>query len=118
VQAAFDALRAEVTALAPKLTPPAAFGRGGGGGGGGRGGGQSESLLARIGQAKNGLTGGMWPTEQTTRAYNDAKKDVPKAIADANAVLARAATLSGTLAKYNLTLTVSPPVKTESPQNR
>jgi hypothetical protein len=34
------------------------------------------------------------------------KAQTPKAIADLNAVIAKATTLAGTLAKYNLTLTV------------
>ena len=55
--------------------------------------------------------GGMSPTEATMRAYTDAKAQLPKAIADANALFARAATLSSALAKYNLTLTAPTPVK-------
>ena len=36
---------------------------------------------------------------------------MPKAITDANALFAKAATLSATLAKYNLTLTAPAPIK-------
>ena len=69
------------------------------------------NLLTRIGQAKNGLMGGMWPSEQTMKAYTDAKAQAPKAMADANALFARAGALSSALAKYKLTLTAPEPVK-------
>ena len=87
VKSAFDALKKDVDALAPKLrrTPrrrprrrrrrrrtPRACSR-------------------KIGQAKNGLMAGMWPGEQTMKAYADAKTQAPKAIADLNAVIAKAA---------------------------
>jgi hypothetical protein len=107
VKASFDALNKELVALAPKLAAPA--GGRGGGGGGGRG--ANESLTARVGQAKNGLMGGMTPGDQTVRAYTEVKAQTPKAIADINAVIAKAATLSATLATYNLTLTVPSAVK-------
>ena len=48
-----------------------------------------------------------------TTAYSQVKAELPKGIADLNAVIAKAATLSTTLAKYNLTLTVPQPVKAE-----
>jgi hypothetical protein len=54
---------------------------------------------------------GMWPTEQTMRAYNESKVDVPKAAADVNALLTKASALSGTLVKYNLMLTVPAAMK-------
>jgi photosystem II stability/assembly factor-like uncharacterized protein len=109
VKTSVETLGKVVAGLAPKFTPPA----GGFGRGGGRGGAPSESLLVRLGQTKNALMGGMWPTEQTIRAYNDAKTDVPKAIGEATAILARASALAGTLARYNVTLTVAAPVKTD-----
>jgi hypothetical protein len=105
VKTAFDALKKELAGLAPRLTPP----QGGRGGGGGRG--QTESLLAKIGQAKNGLAAGMPAGDQTTRAYTEAKAQTPKAIADLNATIAKAATLSTALAKYNVMLTVPQPIK-------
>jgi hypothetical protein len=43
--------------------------------------------------------------------YNDVKADLPKAIADANAWLGRAATVSQALKKSDITLTVPPVVK-------
>jgi hypothetical protein len=69
------------------------------------------SVAGRIAQAKTGLMGGMWPTAQTIRAYDEAKAQAPKAFAEANAVIAKAAALSGALAKYTLTLEVPEPVK-------
>ena len=105
VKASLEALTKEVAALAPKLTAPA----GGRGGGGGRG--NPDSLAAKLGTAKNGLTAGMSPADPTVRAYTEVKSQLPKAIADMNAAIAKATTLSTALAKYNVTLTVPAPVK-------
>jgi photosystem II stability/assembly factor-like uncharacterized protein len=106
VKASFDAFNKELAALAPKVALPQG-GRGGGGGGRGN----NESLSAKLGQAKNGYMGGMTPGDQAVRAYTEVKAQTPKVIADLNALIAKGATLSGTLAKYNLTLTVPEPVK-------
>jgi hypothetical protein len=106
VKASVEALTKEVAALAPKLTTPAG-GRGGGGGGRGN----NESLVAKLGQAKNGLTAGMSPADPTVRAYTEVKAQTPRSIADLNAVIAKAETLKATLQKYNVTLTVPAPVK-------
>jgi hypothetical protein len=103
VKSQFESLQKDVTALAPRLSLPQ-----------GRGGGRaadSPSVVARIGQAKNGLMGGMPVTEQTTRAYTEARTQAPKAMADLNAIIARASTVSTALARYSLTLTVPQPVK-------
>ena len=104
VKSAFEALNKEISATVTRF---AALGGGGRGGfGGGRGGQTENNPLARVGQAKNGLMATMPVTEQTTRAYNDAKSQVPKALADARALVARARDVSTSLAKYNITLTV------------
>ena len=105
VKSSFDAFKTELAALAPKLALP----QGGRGGGGGRGG-ANDGLMAKIGTAKSGLSAGMTAGEQTTRAYTEVKNQAPKAIADLNATIAKGTTLSATLAKYNLTLTVPSPV--------
>ncbi|MCX6549558.1 MAG: hypothetical protein NTY02_00880 [Acidobacteria bacterium] len=112
VKASFDAFNKELTAFAPKFAA-AAGGRGGGGAGatGGTGPAAQVSLLTRIGQAKNGLMAGMPTTEQTTKAYADSKTQAPKALADANAIFEKAATLSSALAKYGLKLDAPKPVK-------
>ena len=79
----------------------------GGGGGGGGGGGAADNPLARVGQAKNGLMGGMSPTEQTTRAYSEREdRSAEGDRGSQRAARARRATLSATLAKHNITLTV------------
>ena len=108
VKASFDAFNKELAALAPKLTTPQ--GRGGGGGRGGA----TESLVVKVGQAKSGLMAGMSPGDQTMRAYTEVKAQTAKTIADLNAVIAKAATLSATLAGHNLTLTVPAPVPAPS----
>jgi photosystem II stability/assembly factor-like uncharacterized protein len=100
VKASVETLQKDVVALAPKLAQPA----GGRGGGGGRG--ANESLAARVGQAKNGLTAGISPGEQTVRAYTEVKAQTPKTIADLNAVITKAQPVATSLARYNITLTV------------
>ena len=119
VKTAFEAFNKDLTAFAPKFAP-AAFGRGGGAGpaatpaaaqAGQPAAPPPVNLLTRIGQAKNGLMATMPLTEQTTKAYTEAKAQVPKAILEANALFARAATLSTALAPYKLTLTAPQPVK-------
>lgn len=104
VKASLEALTKDVAALAPKLAAPA-----GGRGGGGRG--NPDSLAAKLGTAKNGLTAGMSPADPTVRAYTEVKAQLPKVIADMNAAIAKASTLSTALAKYNVTLTVPASVK-------
>jgi hypothetical protein len=54
---------------------------------------------------------GMSPGDQTVRAYTEVKAQTAKAIADLNAVIAKATTLSAALARHNLTLTVPAPVQ-------
>jgi hypothetical protein len=106
VKASFDAFSKEVTAFAPKLAMA-----GGPGGGGFGGGGRSPSVVVRIGQAKNGMMAGLYPTEQTLRSYAEVKTELPKAIADLNALLTKAAPIGTSLASYKLTLTVPPVLK-------
>ena len=105
VKTSFDAVKKDVDALTPKLTAPAGRGFGGAGRG------DNPSIVTRITQAKNGYTAGMPVTEGTTRAYTEAKNQAPKAVADLNAAIAKAAALSTTLARYDLTLNVPQPVK-------
>jgi hypothetical protein len=117
LKATFEAFNKDLAAFAPKFAP-AAFGRGGGAGPvatavqpGQPAAPVVVNLLTRIGQAKNGLMATMPVSEQTTKAYTEAKAQVPKGIADANALFARAAALSTALAPYKLTLTAPTPVK-------
>ncbi len=113
VKASFDAFNKELAALAPKFAAPA-------GGRGGRGGGpQTDNPVARAAQAKTGLMGGLPATEQTTKAYTDAKMLMPKVVADATTLFARAATLSPTLAKYSLTITApAAPAGSKPPEKK
>lgn len=105
VKASFDGLKKDVSDLAPQLAPPPA-GRGFGGGRGAA----NTSVLGRIGQAKNGMMAGMWPTAQVMKDYADAKVDAPKLIANANGLVTRASALSASLAKFNVMLTAPQPV--------
>jgi photosystem II stability/assembly factor-like uncharacterized protein len=66
---------------------------------------EAQTALASLNRQMTELT------EGTTRAYTEAKSQAPKAVADLNAAIAKAAALSPTLARYNLTLTVPQPVK-------
>jgi hypothetical protein len=45
------------------------------------------------------------------RQYNDVRLALPRAIAEANALLGKAGAMSETLKKYDVTLTVPPSVK-------
>jgi hypothetical protein len=104
VKASLGTLASGLRALEPTLSQPPRFF-------GGSVPRVNEILLVKVGQAKNGLMGGMPPTEQILRAYADVKTQTPGAVSDINAVLADAVPLSAALAKYHLTLTVPPPVK-------
>jgi hypothetical protein len=112
IKSAFEALNKELTETMTRFAALAGGG-GRGGGGGGRGGAGADNPLARVGQAKTGLMAGMSVTEQTTRAYSSSKTDVPKILADAQALVGKARDVSASLAKYNLTLTV--PAATSKP---
>jgi hypothetical protein len=128
VKTQFEALNKDFEALRPKfgLSAPvnpdsaaaAGGGRGGrgggaGGGGGGRGGGggggNSQDVLGRAGTVK-GQVMGIWelPSASLLKQYNDVRLALPAAITEANALLARARTMSTTLRRYDLTLTVPP----------
>jgi hypothetical protein len=92
---AVDVYVKQVAVVAPKFTAPA-FGRGGQGGGFGPQA-PSDYVVTKLSQAKNGLMGGMWPTELVLKAYRDAKKDVPEAIGELNAVFAKGAAVAKAL---------------------
>ena len=65
-------------------------------------------LLTAVGLT---LAGCMSVADPTVRAYTEVKAQTPRAITDLNAAIAKAAALSTTLAKYNVTLTAPAPVK-------
>jgi photosystem II stability/assembly factor-like uncharacterized protein len=114
-KAQFDSLNKDFESLRKRfgvpLPVPAAGGRGGGGGRGGPPP-DPENVLARTTTLKNQLMS-IWETPSAAMVgqYNDVKADLPKAIADANAWLGRAATVSQALKKSDITLTVPPVVK-------
>ena len=110
VKTAFEDFNKELAALAPKFVV-AAGGRGGGGGGGRGGAPAGDQPMARAAAAKNGFMATMPLTEGTTRAYADARAQMPKAVTEASALFAKAATLAPQLAKFNLTLTPPAPIK-------
>jgi hypothetical protein len=102
VKAQAESFNKEFTELANRIAPQGGGrGRGGFGGGGG-----TPSPVARAAQAKNGLMGGMWPTQMTMDAYNEAKTGVPAAIAEANTMIGKAEALSAALAKHGIKLEV------------
>jgi len=117
VKAQLESLNKEFESVRKKfgvpLPAPAAGGRGGGGGGG-RGGPppDPENVLARATTLKNQVSA-VWesPSEALAKRYKDAKAELPKAITEANAWLGKAAAMSRTLEKYDVTLKVPPVVK-------
>jgi hypothetical protein len=118
VKQQFEALNKEFNTVREKFgvpPPPPQQGGFGGGGGGGRGGGapqEPNNLLNRAGSVKGQiLTFYDVPSDTLAKAYADVKATLPKAIQEANAFLARAATVSQALKKSDLTLTVPPTIK-------
>src|SRR4051794_41875084 len=76
VKASLEALTKEVAALAPRLAAPA----GGRGGGGGRG--NTDSLTAKLGQGKQGVTAGKSPGGPKGGGHTEGKKPKPEESAD------------------------------------
>ena len=119
VKAQFDAANKEFDAIRVKFgVPPAAGagggGRGGGGGGFGGGGGapNDNDLVARAGNVKSQIMSFVeTPSASLMKRYDDVKLALPKAILDGNAFLVKAMTLSQTLKKHDVALTVPAPVK-------
>jgi photosystem II stability/assembly factor-like uncharacterized protein len=101
VKASLDTLQKDLKGIEPRISEPRGFG----------GADMADNLLAKVGRAKNGLMAGMTAGEQTLRAYNEVKAETPKAVADMNAIIAKASPVAAALAKYNLTLDVPKPVE-------
>lgn len=108
VKARFDALVKDFDGVRRK------FGVGGapaapGGGGGGRGGApfDPQNVVLRVTNAKAAVTA-FWemPSASVMRQYNDAKSMLPSAVAEANAIIARANGLATALRAHNVTLNV------------
>jgi photosystem II stability/assembly factor-like uncharacterized protein len=101
----FDAVRVKFGVPAGQ---PAQGGRGGGGGGGGRGGGApDQNLLNRVAASK-GAVMGIWeaPSDAVSRQAASARTGLLAAISEAQAVIARARTVSAALKAHNVTLNV------------
>ncbi|HYV96047.1 MAG TPA: hypothetical protein VE967_01180 [Gemmatimonadaceae bacterium] len=126
LQTQFDALQRDFDAVRVKFgvgpardsaAAPAAGGRGGrggGGGGGGRGGrggagggADAANVLARAGSVKTAI-GGIWelPSPALMQRYTDVKVALPAAIAEANAVIAKANAIAPALKQNGIELTV------------
>ena len=100
---------------AAEAAPPEAAAQAGGGGGGGFGGAapaNPDDLVAKAGTVKSQIMAfSELPSDALMKQYTDVKVALPKAIADANAVLVKAMTVSQALKKYDVALTVPAPVK-------
>jgi hypothetical protein len=114
VKTQFESLNKDFDAIRKKFGVPVNAGAGGrGGGGGGRGGAvDPENVLARTSTLKNQLAG-VWeaPSAASVKQYNEVKIALPKAVADGNAFLGKAAAVSQALAKYGVTIKVPASVK-------
>jgi hypothetical protein len=110
----FDAVKAKF-GVGPAPAAAAAPAGGRGGGGGGRGGAapiDQTNVLGRVNALKNDLSGfGDMVSDTQMKSYTELKAALPKAVADANAVLVKAMTMSQTLKKYDVAMTVPAPVK-------
>jgi hypothetical protein len=85
-------------------------GRGGGGGGGRGGGGRGgadANVLSRVATLKTTI-GGIWemPSDALMKRYAEARTALPAAIAEANAVLAKASAMAPTLKRYGIDVNV------------
>ena len=108
VKAQFDALSKQLDSVRTKFGVPIAAPGGRGGGGGGRGGAvDPENVFGRASALKQSLMG-VWepPSAAMVSQYQAVKLALPRAVTEANAVLARAASVSQALARYDITLTV------------
>jgi hypothetical protein len=114
VKSQFTALEKQLDAVRAKfgVPLPAPGGRGGGGGGGRGGAVDPENVFARASALKQSLMG-VWepPSAALVQQYESVKVALPKAVAEANAVLTRAASLSAALERYGVALAVPPAAK-------
>jgi hypothetical protein len=118
VKSQFTVINGELETVREKFGVPfpaagAGGGRGGRGGGrGGGGGGNDANVLGRVASVKNAIMAFYdAPSASLTRQAETARRDLPRAIDEANALFGRATSLSQALAKYNVTLTVPAQVR-------
>lgn len=112
VKSALDAFMKDFDAVRVKFGVPA---QPAGGGFGGRGGGapaDPANVAARVSLAKSSvLAFTETPSATTMKQYADVKLALPKAIAEGNAVIAKAGSLANTLKAAGVTLTVPATVR-------
>jgi NAD(P)H-dependent FMN reductase len=110
LKAQFDAVHKDFDAVRVKFGVSAAIAAGRGGGGGR--GGDPENVLARATTLKLGVMG-MWeaPSAATVKQSAEVKLAVQQAVTEANAMLAKATTISQSLSKYDIVLTVPATIK-------
>ncbi|MEO7082721.1 MAG: hypothetical protein ABI442_17820 [Gemmatimonadaceae bacterium] len=109
----FNALNKEFDAVRKKFGVPITAAAAGGRGGGGRGAAvDPDNVLAKESSLKTQFMA-VWeaPSASMVKQYNEMKLALPKAIAEANTVLTKAAAISKTLSGNGIELTVPPPVK-------
>jgi len=114
VKTALAAFTKDFDAVRPKFGVPPPAAPAGGFGGGGRGGAAPDpnNIAGRVGTVKgNVLAFNDAPSDSTLKQYADVKLALPKAIAEGNAVIAKATALAATLKKADVTLTVPAVIK-------
>ncbi|HEX6314245.1 MAG TPA: hypothetical protein VFZ73_05270 [Gemmatimonadaceae bacterium] len=106
VKSQFDALNREYEAVRVKFGVPVTPAQGGRGGGRG-GAGADQNVLARTAAAKTSVMN-VWeaPSEAVSRQAASSRTALLAAITEAQALLARARTVSNALRRYNVTLNV------------
>jgi len=112
VKSQFESLNKEYEAVRVKFGVPVqavAPGRGGGGGGGGgrAGGAPDQNILNRVAASKAAILG-IWepPSDAVSRQAASSRTALMAAISEAQAVIARARTVSAVLRPHNVTLNV------------
>ena len=115
VKSQFDALAKDFDAVRVKFgvgpsadtTTGGRGGRGGGGRGGAGRGSAETNVLVRTATLKTTI-GSIWemPSEALMKRYADARAALPAAIAEANAVLAKASAMAPTLKRYGIDVNV------------
>jgi photosystem II stability/assembly factor-like uncharacterized protein len=108
MKAQFATFSKDFDSLRVKFGVPTNVAQGGRGGGGGRGGAANPAnVLGRTGTVKSQIMG-IWesPSPAMVKQYASVKRDLPKAISEADAFIARARAMSATLKKYDVTLDV------------
>ena len=115
VKTALAAFTKDFDAVRPKFGVPAPVqAQGGFGGGGGRGGAAPDpnNVAGKVGTVKtNVLAFSDMPSDTIVKQYADVKLALPKAIAEGNAVIAKATSLAATLKKAGIDLPVPATVK-------